>query len=242
MPNQYWTTLNSDGEMRAHVSLPEPGVGFGAGAVIIHGGWGVESGLMMLPKRLIYAGYTAIIPEMFHRDTEEQAKQGPMERIARLTWKGARSDIAAAAEYLRKEAGITRMAVIGFCMGGALAWMSGADLDFDTTVLFYPHEVFGPFGADGVVPFDLTPKLKHPVLGHFGIEDKNPNQADMQRLDEALTAQGTPHQFYSYESAGHGFALKADARTSYRPVAANVALDRTIGWFDRHLRNVAVPA
>jgi carboxymethylenebutenolidase len=242
MANQFWTTLASDGEMRAHVSLPAPGVGFGAGVVIIHGGWGVEPGLLMLPKRLVFAGYAAIVPEMFHREDAEQAKQGPIERIARLSWAGARRDVEAAAKYLRDEAGVTRMAVLGFCMGGALSWMCGAELDFDTTVLFYPHEVFGPFGSDGVVPFDLTPKLKNPVLGHFGVEDKNPTQADMRRLDEALTAQHTPHQFYSYEGAGHGFALKADSRPSYRPIAANIALDRTIGWFDRHLRNVAVPA
>ncbi len=240
MPDQHWVTLESGGEMRAHVSLPSEGVGFGAGVVIIHGGWGIEPGLMLLPKRLVYAGYAAIVPEMYHRETEAQAQQKPLERIARLTWDGARSDVEAAREHLRAQ-GCTRIAVLGFCMGGALALMCGATLDFNTAVLFYPHEVFGPFGGDRIVPFELVPQLKIPVLGHFGADDKNPSPEDMAKLDAALTAQGTPHQFYAYDGAGHGFALQAEGRPSYRAIPANIAFDRTIGWFDRHLRNVPAP-
>jgi carboxymethylenebutenolidase len=242
MPDQHWTRLAADGgEMRAHVSLPSEGVGFGAGVVIVHGGWGIENALLLLPKRLCYAGYAAIIPDMYHRETPAQAEEKPQPRIARLTWAGAKRDIETAAEHLRAN-GVNRMAILGFCMGGALAFMGAASMEFQTGVLFYPHEVFGPFGADGVVPFDLAPQLKIPVLGHFGVEDKNPSQADMQRLDAALTAQGTPHQFYSYEGAGHGFAVAAEGRNSYRPIPSNIAYDRTIGWFDRQLRNVPAHA
>ena len=240
MPDQHWTTLDSGGAMRAHVSLPSEGVGFGAGVVIVHGGWGIEPGLLLLPKRLVYAGYAAIIPDMYHRDTAAQAQQKPLERIARLTWDGARSDVEAAMEHLRAQ-GCNRLAVLGFCMGGALALMCAATLDVRTAVLFYPHEVFGPFGADGVVPFDLVQQLAVPVLGHFGAEDKNPSPDDMRKLDDALTAGGTPHQFYSYDGAGHGFALQAEGRPSYRAIPANISFDRTIGWFDRHLRNVPAP-
>lgn len=241
MAEQYWTNLFSDGEMRAHVSVPSEGVGFGAGVVIIHGGWGIEPGVLLLPKRLAYAGYAAIIPEMFHRETAEQSAQKPPERIGRLTWAGAQRDINAAAAYLREHAGVERLAILGYCMGGALALMCAAELDFRTGVLFYPHELYGPFGADGVVPFELLPQLKVPLLGHFGVEDKNPTQADMRKLDDALTAQGTPHQFYSYEGAGHGFAVQAEGRPSYRAIPSNIAYDRTIGWFDRQLRNAPVP-
>ncbi len=241
MPEQTWVTLQSDGEMRAHLSTPSPGVGFGAGVVIIHGGWGIENALLLLPKRLSYAGYAAIIPEMYHRETPEQAKETPQPRIARLTWAGARRDVETAAAHLRAQ-GFDRLAVIGFCMGGALSFMSSATMDFKTGVLFYPHELFGPFGADGVVPIDLAPQLKIPLLGHFGVEDKNPSPADMQRLDEVLTAQGSAHQFYTYDGAGHGFAVAAEGRTSYRPIPSNIAYDRTIGWFDRQLRNAPVPA
>jgi carboxymethylenebutenolidase len=241
MAEQYWTTLSSGGDMRAHVSVPSEGVGFGAGVVIVHGGWGIEPGALLLPKRLAYAGYAAIIPDMYHRETGDQSAQKPPERIARLTWAGARSDINAAAAYLREHAGADRLAIVGFCMGGALALMGAAELDFRTGVLFYPHDLYGPFGSDGVVPFELLPKLKIPLLGHFGVDDKNPSQADMHKLDDALTAQGTPHQFYSYEGAGHGFAVQAEGRPSYRAIPANIASDRTIGWFDRQLRNVPAP-
>lgn len=243
MAEQRWATLDVDGAaVRAHLSLPSPQSAIGAGVVIVHGGWGIEPGLLLLPKRLAYAGYAAIVPDMYHRESEAQAAESPQARIARLTWAGARRDVESGAAYLQREAGVDRAAVLGFCMGGALALMCGAMLDFRTAVLFYPHELYGPFGADGVVPFDLVPQLRIPVLGHFGAEDKNPSPADMQRLDAALTAQATPHQFYTYAGAGHGFAVNSPPRQSYRQIPANTAYDRTIGWFDRHLRNVPAPA
>ena len=244
MAEQKWVELPVDGApMRAHVSLPREGTAIHAGVVIIHGGWGFEGTLLNFPKRLAFSGYAAIVPDMYHRETPEQSEQKPLERIARLTWAGAKRDIQVALDWLIRDAHVEadRTAIVGYCMGGALALMGAASLPFHTGVLFYPHEVFGPFGADKVVPSDLLPQLKNPLLGHFGADDKNPSPADMQKLDELLTAQGTPHQFYQYEGAGHGFAVHSPPRESYRQIASNTSYDRTIGWFDRHLRNVAAP-
>jgi len=240
MPQQSWTTLASDGEMRAVVTLPDASAG--AGLAIIHGGWAIEPDLLVLAQRFAAAGYASIVPDLFHRDPPELASQPPLERIARLTWAGAKRDVEAAVRHLRGEIGPAPLAVFGYCMGGALAWMCGATMDFRTCIVLYPHEVFGPFGADKQVPFELTPRLKIPVLGHFGADDKNPTVADMQPMDEALTAQGTPHEFHVYEGAGHGFVLNSVSRTSHRPEQSKLAVERTIGWFDRHLGATPAPA
>jgi carboxymethylenebutenolidase len=238
---QDWTQLSVDGAaMRAHVSRPAAEFATGGGIVVIHGGWGLEEGLFPLMRRFAYSGYVAVLPDMYHRTPEDDG-QPPLGRIAKLTWGNAKKDLGVALAHLRAQ-GVRRTAIVGFCMGGALAWMASAELGFDAGVLYYPHETFGAFGAGTTVPFDLTPKITIPMLGHFGADDKNPSPEDMARLDAALTAQDTPHQFYSYRGAGHGFAVDARpaGRQSYREVAANIANDRTIGWFDRHLRNAQV--
>lgn len=242
-PTKAWTTLDVDGApMRTHVDLPAEEFATGGGVVLIHGGWGLEDGLFALTRRFAYSGYVAVLPDMYHRTPEDEG-QPPLGRIAKLTWEGAKRDLEVALAHLRAQ-GVKRTAILGFCMGGGLALMAASTLDFDAGVLYYPHEMFGPFGAGTTVPFDLIGGLKIPTLGHFGAEDKNPSPADMQKLDEALTAQGSPHQFYSYRGAGHGFAIDARpaGRQSYRESAANIANDRTIGWFDRHLRNVLITA
>jgi dienelactone hydrolase len=120
--------------------------------------------------------------------------------------------------------------------------MAPASLDFVTGVMYYPYELFVPFGPGPVVPAEVVSQVHVPLLGHFGAEDKNPSPADRERLDAALTQAGVPHTLYSYDGAPHGFAAKNAARPNFREAQAQVANDRTVDWFERHLRGAGVPA
>jgi carboxymethylenebutenolidase len=217
-----------------HVSAPSPSADAHCGVVLLHGGNGLEPVMIRFAKRLALSGYTAVAPDLFHRDPDGSDM---MARIKRLSWAELRTDIEAALDLLRGEYGVTgRIAVMGYCFGGAVALMAAAELPFTAAVLFYPHEVFGPFGTGGDVPVERVARLNVPVLGHFGALDTNPSQDHMRRLDEALTAQGVVHQFYTYLGANHGFAGSNPNRSV--PIAANTAYDRTIGWFDRYIRPI----
>lgn len=205
-----------------------------AGVILIHGGYGLEPGVLRMAKRLSLVNYTVICPDMFHR-------QGPMteggdvyKRIAALTWKGAQADIKAAGRWLVDEAGVAKdmIGLIGFCMGGAIGWMAASTMPIRTVVLYYPHEVFKPFGENGPTPSELTPKV--PVLGQFGSDDTNPSPADMARMGDLLRKAGVEHQFHSYQGAGHGFV--SSNPQLHRQVPTNTAIDRTVGWLDVKLR------
>lgn len=221
--------------MTTHVSAPAPAADVHSGVVILHGGNGLEPALLRFAKRLALSGYTAVAPDLFRRDPDGSDM---LARIKRLSWAQVRGDVEEALELLRREHGVTeRVAVMGYCFGGAVALMAAAELPFATAVLFYPHELFGPFGTDAQVPSDRISRLTVPVLAHFGSEDTNPSPDDMRHLDEAFNRQGIPHQFYTYLGANHGFAGSNPKR--YVQVAANTAYDRTIGWFDRYIRPIA---
>ena len=113
-------------------------------------------------------------------------------------------------------------------------------LPFETEVKYYPHSLFAPFGAGPTVPTDRIPRLRILLLGHFGADDKNPSPTDRERLDRELTTSGFAHQFYSYEGAGHGFAVNNEARSNFRETQAIAANNRTVEWLERELRGASV--
>ena len=205
------------------------------GVILIHGGFGLEPGVLRMAKRLSLVKYAVVATDMYHRPGDADSRN-VMENIGKLTWEDAQEDIEAARSYLINECDLVpeKIAVVGFCMGGALAWMSAATLDIGAAVVYYPHEVFQPFGKGGPTPFDMSGDIKVPVLGHFGVEDTNPSPNDMSKMDAALNEARVPHQFCEYKKAGHGFV---SASPEYnRPAAATTSIDRTIGWLDINLK------
>ena len=75
----------------------------------------------------------------------------------------------------------------------------------------------------------MAARLSCPVLGLFGADDRFPSP----ELDAELTRLGKPHEFHSYEGAGHAFF--AVDRPSYRVEAANDGWERIWDFFGRHL-------
>jgi len=65
---------------------------------------------------------------------------------------------------------------------------------------------------------DRLDGLSAPLLGLFGADDRNPSPAEVAELDEILTDLGKPHDFHSFDGAGHAFF--AVDRPAYRPEAA----------------------
>ena len=80
---------------------------------------------------------------------------------------------------------------------------------------------------------DQLPDLRAPLLGLFGKEDKTPSPEHVEELDERLTELDKPHEFHSYDEAGHAFF--AIDRPSYRVAAANDGWERIASFFDTHL-------
>ncbi len=80
---------------------------------------------------------------------------------------------------------------------------------------------------------DQAANLSCPLLGLFGVEDRFPSPDQVAELDAELTRLGKPHEFHSYEGAGHAFF--AVDRPSYRVEAAKDGWERIWEFFGRHL-------
>jgi carboxymethylenebutenolidase len=87
-----------------------------------------------------------------------------------------------------------------------------------------------PFRSN-LVP--LLPGLRPPLLGLFGAEDKSPSPEHVAELDAILSDLRKPHEFHTYDNAGHGFF--AVDRAMYRVAAANDGWGRIADFYATHL-------
>jgi carboxymethylenebutenolidase len=137
-------------------------------------------------------------------------------------------DFVAAAMWLKARPECTgKIGITGFCYGGsvsnAMAVRLGADLG--AAVPFYG----GPPDAADVS------KIKAAIMVQHGELDRT-LAASWPAYDAALTAANVPHEGYIYPNAVHGFNNDATPER-YNKAAADLAWQRTVGWFNKYLRD-----
>jgi carboxymethylenebutenolidase len=220
--------------MRMHVSMPEGTGRFPALVVAQHQG-GVDEFIQSMTERLADAGYVAAAPELYHRDGPECADDAKT-RSMRLRDRNVIADMNAAVSFLQRHTAVApaRLGIIGFCMGGRVVYlMAAANRELKVGVAYYGGNIFRAWGRDTPTPFERTAEIHCPLLGHFGADDKNPSPEDMQKLDAELSKFDKPHQFYSYDNAGHAFM--DHTKESYRRHAEEASWPRTLEFLKHHL-------
>src|SRR5215469_13244951 len=79
----------------------------------------------------------------------------------------------------------------------------------------------------------LAKDLSCPLLGLFGADDSHPSPDEVAELDKVLTDLEKPHEFHTYEGAGHAFF--SVNRPAYRPEAAVDGWQKIWDFYGRHL-------
>lgn len=195
-----------------------------AGLVVIQEAFGVNAHIRSVADGYANDGFLAIAPALFdrvERGVELGYEGAEWEKgiglARRLDPAAAMKDIGAALHFLRqKSAG--KCGVIGYCLGGTMAWLTATRLDPDAAVGYYGGGI-GKSAAE-------TPHC--PVMLHFGKLDKHIPKSDIDRLEAAHPEV----QVFWYE-ADHGF--NCDARSSYNPAAAKLARERSLEFLKEYL-------
>jgi carboxymethylenebutenolidase len=233
-----WETATVDNSpMRLYVCQPET-TDAGPAVVVIQNQDGVGEFTQEMTRRVAEAGYIAIAPDLYHRNTAEM-KADHQKRATGRRDVSVISDVNAAVDFLRRcaTADVSRLGIVGFCMGGRVAFlMAAANPMFRAAVDFYGGGVHKAWG-EGPAPADRAAEIHCPIQGHFGELDKNPPADEMRSLDAELTRLGKPHEFYFYPNAGHAF--NRQGWDGYRPEADAVSWPRTLDFFRKHLLDVA---
>ncbi|MGH8891567.1 MAG: dienelactone hydrolase family protein [Acidothermaceae bacterium] len=213
-------------EIEGYLAVPTDMSAFGS-VVVIHHLPGFDDATKGMARRLADQGFAAVVPNLYSREAPgaspddaaaiARAQGGvPDDRLV--------GDVDGSAKYLRALDGSNgKVGVIGHCSGGRQSFLAACRLELDAAVDCYGAFVVGnPPEGSGLSArpiVDLAPQLSCPLLGLFGAEDKFPSPDQVAELDRALTEAGKPHEFHSFDGAGHGFF--ATDRPSYRVEAAN---------------------
>ena len=212
------------------------------GIVWIHHMPGYDRETKEFVRRLAVNGYHAVCPNLYSREAPgadpddaaaavRAAGGVPDERLV--------GDVAGAVEHLRTLPGANgRFGVIGHCSGGRHAYLAACSLPFDAAVDCYGAFIVEdpPEGIPKALQpiLGLAPDLSCPMLGLFGVEDRFPSPDAVAALDAELTRLDKPHEFHSYDGAGHSF-FSVD-RPAYRPEAALDGWRRIDRFFATHLK------
>jgi carboxymethylenebutenolidase len=222
-------------EMELYDVDPE---GEARGAVIvIQEAFGITDHIQDVCARFAKQGYRAVAPHLFHRSGDPvigyDEMKNVMPHLGALTADGLESDLAATVRYLEQEGfSAGQLGVVGFCMGGSVAFLAAARHALGAAVSFYGGGITtGRFGMPPLL--ELAPELQAPWLGLFGDNDQSIPVEQVEQLRDAAKQASVDTDIVRYPGAEHGF--HCDARDSYHEASAKDAWQRTLDWFDTHL-------
>lgn len=203
-----------------------------AAIIVVQEIFGVNPGIRKKADDWAAKGYLAVAPEVFWRQAEgidldsdipEEFQQAIRHMMAHDFDAGIR-DVEATIRWIRGQEGVAKVGLVGYCMGGKVAYQAATRTDIDASVGYYgvgidqmlneAHAIAKPLllhvpTADGFVPPEAQKAM------HDGLDDN-------------------PHvTIYDYEGLDHGFAAEHGVRRN--DVAAQLADQRTDRFFATNL-------
>lgn len=212
---------------RIEGALCEPTGAAPRGAVVIVHEWhGLNDAMKLQCERFAHEGYLAFVPDLFHGSVASDDAQAAA-LMERFDFQRAVAEIAESVAFVRAHPQCNgRVAVVGFCLGGALTLAAARYVpSLDAAVPFYGLPRFSPteFAA-----------VKTPICGHYAKVDAWANPAVAREIQGVVQAGGGEMELHVYE-AEHAFMRSTDP-SRYEPVSAALAWQRTMAFLQRHLR------
>ncbi|MGO9559334.1 MAG: dienelactone hydrolase family protein [Acidimicrobiales bacterium] len=230
------TIAVSDGSFEGHLTVPKSGSG--PGVLLLQEIFGVNDFMTAKAADLAALGYVVLAPDVFWRiepnvalpHDEESLQQafGYVGRyIAEIEPATKSADLVAALEHLKAlpEVAGQKVAVMGYCLGGYLAYVTAAAGSPDTCVSYYGSGI-----ADHL---DLAGQITCSILFHFGGNDPYIPSEQVDQITAAFLDRSDVT--VRVESlAGHAFEnLLAPQFGMPEPAARSFAA--TTGWLSEHL-------
>ena len=204
-----------------HLAMPK-GAPRG-GLVVVQEAFGLNAYVRGLCEEFAAEGYAALAPALYDRqqrgaawDSHEGEALENARRLRRgLVWADVLKDIGACVARLRE---FGRVGVVGYCVGGSVAWLAALELEVAAAVCYYGRDVVDFLGR--------APRC--PAMLHFGDKDHLIPLADVQKIRGAFPALPV----YVYD-APHGFDRERKGEPS------RSARTRTLQFLGRHLGSEA---
>ena len=222
--------LEGDGQIPAYLARP---AGTPSAAIIVVPEiFGVNPGIRRKCDDWAALGYLALAPDIFWRfapgveldpDVPEQMQQA-FGYFQQYDANDGVRDIEAAIHHLRRGEGCAKVGLVGFCLGGRLAYMAATRTDVSASVGYYGVMIDQMLGESHAIAHPLM--LHIPTADHFvGAEAQAAIHAGLDNHPKVA--------LHDYAGLDHGFAAEMGARRD--EAGADLADGRTRDFFAQHL-------
>jgi len=225
------STLDGEATFPALVVRPEGEPR--AAIIVIQEIFGVNPGIRRKAEHWASLGYLAVAPEVFWRQAEgidldadvpDQFEQA-LGYMMKHDFDAGIRDVEATIRWIRREAGVARVGLVGFCMGGMIAYQTATRTDIDATVGYYGVGIADILNESHAI---ARPLLLHiPTNDHFV-------PADQQRAMHEGLEDNRHVTLFDYEGLDHGFAVETGKRRN--EAGAQLADERTEAFFAQNLK------
>jgi carboxymethylenebutenolidase len=200
--------------------------------IMIHEYWGINDNIRSMANTLAkQAGYVVFAVDLFKgKSTQDPNQAMQFVKTARANPQEAISNLETAVNYVSSLPFVdsSKIASVGWCFGGGQSLQLALHSDRHTlaaTILYY--------GTPLVTDKQELSKIKWPVLGIFGDQDKSIPVEQIQQFKTALDAEGITNEIHIYKGLGHAFANPSGP--NYAPNETTDAWQKTLAFLQKYL-------
>lgn len=223
-------TFEGDQSFPAYVARPAGTAR--AAVIVIQEIFGVNADVRKKADHWAALGYLAVAPEVFWRQAEgiELDSDVPEQFQQAIGYMGAHDfdagirDVEATIRWVRRHEGVEKVGLVGFCMGGKIAYQAATRTDIDASVGYYGVGIADMLGESHAIA--------KPLMLHIPMADGFVPPEAQARMHDGLgpNAHVTLHD---YEGLDHGFAAEHGLRRD--EAGAKLADSRTEAFFAANL-------
>ena len=222
--------LDGDGSITVYIDRPDSAPR--AAIIVVPEIFGVNEGIRRKCDGWASQGYLALAPDIFWRfapgveldpDVPEQLQEG-FGYFQQYDPNDGVNDIEAAIHHIRRSEGVQKIGLVGYCLGGRLAYMAAARTDISASVGYY--------GVMIDQMLNESHAIANPLMLHIAGADHFVGPEAQKAIHDGLD--GNRHvTLHDYPGLDHGFAAQMGARRNDE--GARLADERTRAFFSEHL-------
>lgn len=223
-------TLEGDGSFPAYCAAPEGTAR--AAIIVIPEIFGVNPGIRDKCAGWAAKGYLAVAPDIFWRFAKGEELDPDIEsefnraiaNMGKFSGDDCVRDIEALIHWIRREKGVQKVGLVGYCLGGHMAYKAATRTDIDASVGYYGVGIDDALGE--------AHAIANPLLLHIPTADHFVSSEAQAKMHEGLDP-NPKVTLYDYEGLDHGFATEHGKRRD--EAGAQLADTRTEEFFAQHL-------